>query len=69
MKTNMLRYECDHPDCAVTVTVSEAVQTEPDGWLFVCAWVVGQGGNGVNDPEHFCPNHKVAKLKALGRAH
>lgn len=69
MKTRLTKYTCDANGCERNVTVPDAAQSEPDGWLFLAAWVVGAGGNGVGDPEHFCPEHKTAKLKALGRAH
>jgi hypothetical protein len=67
MKNNLIKYHCDVIGCSQTVTVPESAQCEPDGWLFLCAWVIGAGGNGPDKPEHFCPECKPAKLKAIGR--
>jgi hypothetical protein len=68
-KTHLSKYSCDAFGCDATVTAGVDDQMQPDGWLFLCAWVVGAGGNGVNDPEHYCPRCSKERLKALGRAY
>jgi hypothetical protein len=68
MKTTMLKYRCDSIGCPVEITVPANAEMEPEGWLFLAAWVVGGGGS-LRDNEHFCPNCRTEKLKALGRAH
>lgn len=68
MKIKMATFQCDAPGCTEKKLVNDSAQFEPDAWLFVNAWVVNAGGS-PDDPQHFCPTHKTAILKALYRAH